>query len=262
MVGRCLTERLDKFPELVQFIVDLVSNYGPGVTILCAGYGKCDLLEDSCDWKVMKAIAAVPGVVESVHFYDPSCPDASGFRDAVQRDFGSVNGRVCETENGLLDTYDFVMYFGAFENDNFGLLDVYKDRTNFAFVHVRMPGWGMIGPEDILAARKMYMQRYLDHPPEQTKSGPLDPKLRDLAYEMQDRTYAFAEVYRRETDFEREKVRFDRDVTADDGAFRSYIGPETYDRHAQDGGARMRKGVAGALALVTLFASLAMSAMA
>jgi hypothetical protein len=263
MVGRCLTERLDKFPELVQFIVDLVEGYGTGLTILCAGYGKCDLLADSCDWKVMKAIAAKPDVVDSVHFYDPACPDTSGFRDAVDRDFGSVNGRVCETEDGLLDAYDFVMYFGAFENENFGLLEVYKDRTDLAFVHVRVPGWGMIGPDDIVSARKMYMQRHLDHPPEQARGGPLDPTLRDLAYEMQDRTFAFVELYRRENEFEREKYRFDRAETADDGAFRSYIGDEEYDRHAvQDGGARMRKGVVGALAMVTLFASLAMSAMA
>jgi hypothetical protein len=261
MVGRCLTERLNKFPELVQFIVDLVSGYGPEVTILCAGYGKCDLLEDSCDWKVMKAIANVPGVVESVHFYDPSCPDASGFRDEVQRDFGSVNGRVCETETELLESYDFVMYFGAFEKENFGLLDVYKDRTNFAFVHVRMPGWGMVGSDDIFPARGMYMERHLDFPPEPTARMP-DPKLLDLAREMQDRPFAFVEVYRAENEFEREKYRFDRDVTADDGAFRSYLGDEDYDRHAQDGGARLRKGVVGALAIVTLFASLAMSAMA
>lgn len=253
---------MTKFPELVRFVVDLVSGYGPGVTILCAGYGRCDLLADSCDWNVMKAIAAVPDVVESVHFYDPACPDASEFRDAVFIDFGHVNGRVCETEDGLLDRYDFVMYFGAFENDNFGLLEVYKDRINFAFVHVRIPGWGMLGQDDIFAARKMYMERYLDHPPDQEGFAPLDPKVRELAAEMQDRPFAFVEVYRVETGFAREKNRFDRDETADDIAFRSHIGSQTYDHATQDGGARMRKGVAGALALVALFASLSISAMA
>lgn len=262
MVGRCKAERLEKFPELIDFIVDLVSGYGPGVTILCAGYGRCDLLEDSCDWKAMQEIASVPDVVDSVHFYDPGCPDTSGFRDAVERDFGSVNGRVSETENGLLDRYDFVMYFGAFENDDSGLLDVYKDRTNFAFVHVRIPGWGSYGPELIFPARKMYMERYLDHPPETTTGKP-DPKVRDLAYEMLDRPYAFVELYRRENGFEREKHRFDRAETADDRAFRSHLGSEAYDNYyAHDGGARVRKGVAGALAVVTLIASLAASAMA
>jgi hypothetical protein len=30
---------MSKFPGLVDFIVDIVSAYGPGVTVLCAGYG-------------------------------------------------------------------------------------------------------------------------------------------------------------------------------------------------------------------------------
>ena len=282
MVGRCKADRLAKFPNLIDFIVDLVSGYGPGVTILCAGYGHCDLLEDSCDWKAMQEIASVPDVVDSVHFYDPGCPDTSGFRDAVQRDFGSVNGRVCETENGLLETYDFVMYFGAFEDDDSGLLDVYRGRTNIAFVHVRIPGLGRHRPEDIFPARKMFMERYLDHPPETTTGLP-DPKIRDMAYEMQDRPYAFVDLYSRENDFERENHRFDRAETADDRAFRSHLGAEAYDnyyaqdggararkgvvggarvRNGVDGGARARKGVVGALAMVTLIASLAMSAMA
>jgi hypothetical protein len=198
-----------------------------------------------------------PNVVESVHFYDPACPDTSGFRDAVQRDFGAVNGRVCETENGLLDRYDFVMYFGAFEEFDFGVLDAYRGRTDIAFVHVRVPGWGMIVMDDVFAARKMYMERHLDFPPD---AGAPDRTVRDLAVEMQDRTFAFVEVYRREREFEREKYRFDRAETSDDRAFRSHIGPDEYDRFAtQDGGARTI--VVGALAAVTLIASLAMSAM-
>jgi hypothetical protein len=185
---------------------------------------------------VMKALASMPDVVESVHFYDPACTDASGFQDAVRRDFGSVNARVCETENGLLKKYDFVMYFGAFEAGNFGLLDVYKGRTSIAFVHVRTPGFGMVGMDQILPARKMFMERHLDFPPE---TGTMQPHrtLIDLAHEMGDRTFAFVELYRAERDFEREKYRFDRAPTDDDRAFRSHLGSEMYDAHAnQDGG--------------------------
>lgn len=262
MVGRCNTDRLSKFPELIDFIADVVSGCGPGVTILCAGYGQCDLLAQSCDWKVMRALVSMPEVVESVHFYDLGCTDVSSFQDAVQRDFGSVNARVCESEKMLLERYDFVMYFGAFENDNFGLLDVYKGRTNIAFVHVRIPGYGMITMNDIFPARKMYMERHLDFPPE-TATGMPDPALRDLAVEMQDRTFAFVELYRAERDFQREKYRFDREETADDRAFRSHLGSDEYDYFAkQDGGAKVRVGVVGALAAITLIASLAMSAVA
>jgi hypothetical protein len=262
MPGRCLANRMSKFPGLVDFIVDVVSAYGPGVTVLCAGYGRCDLLTESCDWAVMKALTSMPEVVQSVHFYDPACRDASPHRDAVSRDFAGTNVRVCETEDSLLSRYDFVMYFGAFEKEDF-IRDAYKPRTSIAFVHVRTPGSSQYFEHDYPPARGMYMERHLDFPPEPSEMGP-DPRIKDLVLEMQDRPFAFVELYRAERDFEQERYRFDREKTRDDDAFRSHIGPARYDFELQDGGAPapLRNGVVGALAAITLLASLAASAMA
>jgi hypothetical protein len=247
-----------KFPELVEFIVNLVLEHGPSVSILCVGYGQCDLLQQSCDWAVVKALASWVArrsieVPPCVHFYDSTCTDATPHVGALERELAPINVRVCESEADLLERYDFVLYFGAFEDDDFGLQQTYESRTTNAFVHVRIPGFGMITNEGIEAAGKLFMERHGHAPPARV---PLDPRVRALALEMQDRPFAFVRVYRAEQGWAREMHRFFRVDTSDDKAFEKHIGDYDYWRVFVGGGRSKPCSSIALLATTALFSIL------
>lgn len=274
MVGRCRTDRLDAFPAVSEMLVDtlLTRSRPEGLDLLCVGYGRCDLLRDSCDWHAMRKLAReVPGFVRTVHFYDEVCSQERirEAAEAIPADFESVpRAQVVTAENELDDTYDFIFYFGTYEPGLFDLPQLYFERARHAFVGVRMPGWGMMSNDDYDAARGVYMERHLDFPPERAGPfAPMDDRMREITYDMQDRPVAYVDVFRREDGFERSTTRVDRDVTGDDLAFRTYLRPEKYealidlgDDEGRRGGARRRSSstlVGAACVALTSIASIA-----
>lgn len=225
MVGRCRAERLEAFPEVTAFVTDLLlrSSRPEGLDVLCVGYGKCDLLTESCDWHAMRRLVnEFPGLVRTAHFFDPACSgdDTASARADLAAAFGSgTRARILSSDAELDRVYDFVFYFGAYEPGLFDLPGKYVSRARRAFVGVRMPGWGTSTPEQTRAARGVFMERHLDFPPEST----WDPRMSEIVFDMQDRPVAFVDVFSRVT------TRFEREETGDDRAFRAYLGPEEYD---------------------------------
>jgi hypothetical protein len=133
-----------------------------------------------------------------------------------------MGGVPLSLEKSILDRYDFVMFFSVFDDSMTGAFrQSYQARTKTAYIHVLMPG-GHMGRADREVAARVYNDR------NNATADWLDEVAFKQALIMEDRPWAFVDMYLRGNDFVPETLKFEREPTRDDLEYQVYIGDDRY----------------------------------